>query len=163
MSWQATLLEPLLVAALVSGRSAWPANRLSNAMNVLVIFSACFGFVAALFLLAGGYLWLESLYGTQTALLIVGSAAASLSVISILIVWLVEREKRHRIAAYQSNVSKTIEEAISKVLSELEQPVRDYPKSAVSLAALAGYVASDKMQDGAETIVHAFEKLRSHM
>lgn len=163
MSWQTSLLEPLLVAALVSGRSAWSANRISSAMNILVISSACLGLVAALFLLAGGYLWLESLYGAQTAILIVGSAAASLSLLSLFVVWYVERVKRQRIAAYQSNITKTIDEALSNLMSELEQPVRAYPKTAVSLAALAGYAAGEKMQDGAETLVHAFERLKAHL
>lgn len=160
MNWQASLLEPLVMAALVSGRSAWAAHRLGSAPSILVVLSACLGLVAALFLLAGGYIWLEHLYGTQLAVLIVGSAAASLSFLMLVASWTIIRIRRKRIAAYQGNIMKTVESAIESLMSEIEEPVRNNPKSAVALAAMAGYMAGGKMQDGAENVIHAFERIK---
>ena len=161
MKWQALLLEPVLLAALAGSRSGLLANRTGSAAGILVILAACLGGVATLAFLAGGYVWLESVYGMQFATLMVGMVTAGLAVVLLLVSGSIGRYKRMRVAAYQSEVTRRIEAVTQAIMSEIEEPVKAYPKTAVSLAALAGYVAGDRVNDGTETIIRAFDKLRT--
>lgn len=165
MNWQALLLEPAIMTAFVNGRSALLANSASSKVDkvtdILVLTACCLGLVAALSFLAGGYIWLERVYDVQVAILIMGGVATGLCLLLLLAAYSIARYKRHRIETYQKEITDKAEAVIAAIMAEFEKPVQAYPKSAVAVAALAGYVAGNKVQDGTETLVRAFERLRA--
>lgn len=160
MNWQAALLEPAILAALASRRSTLFGNR-TSATRILVILATCLGFVAALFLLGWSYMWLQHYYNAEDALLITAGVATSFSVVALVAAWGIAHYKRIRLSLYQKHITNRIEAMASALLEEFEGPVRSYPKSAVAIAGLVGYLASNRIQDGTDLLIQAFDKLRS--
>ena len=165
MNWQALLLEPAIMTAIVNGRSALLASNASSKVDkitdILVIAACCLGLVAALAFFAGGFIWLERVYDVQTAILVIGGAATGLCVLLLIAAYAIARYKRYRIASYQKEITAKAEAIVAAVLAEIEKPVLAYPKSAVAVAALAGYIAAHKIEDGTETLMRTFERLRA--
>lgn len=153
------------MTAFVNGRSALLANSASSKVDkvtdILVLTACCLGLVAALSFLAGGYIWLERVYDVQVAILIMGGVATGLCVLLLLAAYAIARYKRHRIESYKKEITDKAEAIVAAVMAEFEKPVQAYPKTAVAVAALAGFVAAEKVQDGTETLMRAFERLRA--
>ena len=161
MKWQTLLLEPAIISAILNSRSAVLGQKTSKPSIICMIIAVCFGLVAASFFIGGVYVWLEALYGVQTALLLMGGAATVLSLSSYVAAKSFRAVKRSHGLSAQGDLTQRIEDFTAALLEEFEEPIRAYPKSAVSLAALAGYAIGDKVQDGTETILKTFEKMRA--
>ncbi len=162
MNWHALLLEPVIMSALVEGRAALRANnQVNSAASFLAKLAACLGVIAALFLCAGGYLWLDELYGPRLAALIMGGVVTGLALITVFASWYIMEQKRKKIIAYQKEATDRAEAIMNTILEYIEKPVQAYPKTAVTAAAVAGYMTSEKMQDGTELLLRTFERLRA--
>lgn len=162
MSWQALLLEPAVLAAIARTQTSFGSSQHKGASRVLMGVAYVLGGVSALFLLAGSYLLLEHMYNAQTAALLVGSIALALSLISAGVALGITRRRRAVMLSHQHDITKHIETIGKLIMAEIEEPAKAYPKTALVLAALAGYAAAGTLREGTEALIRPLEKLNGH-
>jgi hypothetical protein len=163
MNWQAALSNPALMAAIVAGGGSalQPSPDKGRMARFFMNLAAGLGVAAALLFLAGGYIWLERAYDSQFAILVIASAAAMLAVMTGGVAFVLLNYRRLKMRAYQRDITKRIESVTNAILDEFEIPVRAYPKTAVAVAAFAGWLASEKMQGGTEQLMRLLEEIRN--
>lgn len=97
------------------------------------------------FLVAAGYDWLVAHYDLQTARMVIGALILSLGVIIATAAYSVYDKKRRQLQSYYGVLKDNIHSALEIVGEELEEPIRENPKTAVMIASLAGYIAAEKL------------------
>lgn len=161
MNWQTLLLEPAVLAAIARAGASSVASQRSTTSRALVALAVGFASMAVLFLVAGGYIWLDELYGSRHAALLMGSAALLLSFLTLGVSVYVSRKRRAIIAAHHGEITRHVEGALQALMAEIEEPVKAYPKSALAIAALVGYVAAGTLREGTDALLRPLEQLSS--
>ncbi|MCE7887576.1 MAG: hypothetical protein DYH13_08785 [Alphaproteobacteria bacterium PRO2] len=114
-------------------------------MEPALLFAGFLAVAGGGFLVAAGYDWLITNYDLQTARLVIGAGTMSLGIIIAAAVYSIYAEKRKQIEGYYSILKNNIHTALEVVGEELEEPIRENPKTAVMIASLAGYIAAEKL------------------
>lgn len=136
----ADVLEELVVAALMKERESAP--RRSGAAWLLMGASVLLSAIGALLLLYALDRFFESLYSPDLAAAITAACVFAIAGSMALSARLFCRRPVSRHGDARGAVGQDIHRLIADVLAELEDPIRDNPKTAVLLAALAGFVAT---------------------
>lgn len=114
-------------------------------MGPALLFAGFLAVAGGGFLVAAGYDWLVTHYDLQTARLVVGAGTMSLGIIIAIAVYSIYAEKRKQLQGYYSVLKNNLHSALEVVGEELEEPIRENPKTAVMIASLAGYIAAEKL------------------
>jgi hypothetical protein len=143
-------LKPLIKKAVAEGIIA-QANRHSykrDAAGAGVIFMAGLIALAALgFLIASVYTVLLLIYPVQIAAALTG---AGLLILSGLIFWsgarLMQQKRREDETVTRERIESLVDVMADNVTEEMSEPVRDNPKTAMAAAAIAGFLAGDRLR-----------------
>ncbi len=143
-------VNPILKQVLINGLITHSAARGVKRGSAWLGYGALAGGIALIsivyFSLAGYALLNETLTDTVAAA-IVGGVLAGVSGIIALTGYLSYKGKFQKTAAKPEGLLGNIESSLQSVLGGLEEPIRDNPKLAMLLAAMAGFAAGDKLSD----------------
>ena len=134
-------IEQIVLSMLMQDSSKPKRNPASAALAIAGIF----GLVGAGFLIAAGYDWLLTQHGLQTARLYTGGICVTLAVMAAAAAGAFYSYKRAKAETYYLVLRENIQSAIAMVGEELEEPIRENPKTARLVASLAGYIAAEKL------------------
>lgn len=142
MAIKGMILEHLVLSQLLEGGEMLVRkNRLRQGMLLL---SGLFIVTSAGFLTAAFFLWLTTVYPVYLAAAYTGTTLLLLGVSIILGVRAYMAVHKKKAAAYGKQVGGTILDLVESLGEELEQPIKDHPKTAALLAGIAGYIANDR-------------------
>ncbi len=100
------------------------------------------------FLLVSEFLYLRETYSSVVASMGVACTAFVISLLSAATGMLINRLRASKQVAHSSrhqpDITKTVTALIDSVTEELEEPIRENPKTALMIASLAGFLAGDK-------------------
>lgn len=140
-----TAVEELLIAAMI-GEKLLPSRK-SKMDWALTALSVLLGGIGVFLAVLGLNRFLEGRYTPDIAALI----AAAVVLTAALLAGVAAHRFRHRKALHLGSVKdelgKNIHTLIEQICSELDEPVRENPKTAVMLAALAGFIAARQKTD----------------
>lgn len=140
MSWQSLLLETqLLSRAVDSLLSPPPVPTKSTAARLLVVLSAVLIFAGIGFLGVGTYMWLRELYPLRMAVMIMGGILVGFSGVALA----ASNYRRAYSKVREKVIKHKLHELASAVAEEFEDAVREYPKTAAAIAALAGVLIGE--------------------
>ncbi|PZQ44729.1 MAG: hypothetical protein DI551_09495 [Micavibrio aeruginosavorus] len=141
-------MNPLVKELLVQGLLAGTAVRTAKKTSVGVAYYAVAGGVAALglvFLSIAGYGWLLESFTMPVAAAITGGVV--LAVAFCIGFWAkYGRDARKAVTkkpAFDGGFFDNIEGTLKSLMGEIEEPIKDNPKLALLVAALAGFAAAD--------------------
>lgn len=141
------LVRDLLMQGIVAGTAVRTAKKTSVSM-AYYLGAACIAAVAFVFFAIAGYGWLLQNYDMPVAAAMTGSVVLFIAVLTYACGYYgMRRKKIMRKAAFDGNFVDNIEETIKSLIGNLEEPVKDNPKMALLMAALAGFAAGDHLSD----------------
>jgi hypothetical protein len=135
------ILKQLLVEGFMNSKRSLPGfNPAGLGIMAFAAVLAVFGFG---FLLYAGFLQLQDYYASDIAALIVGGSALMMA---FLISWVGKKIfwKQPFISqdiGPQGDLAKTVTQLLDSLGEELEEPIRENPKTALMVASLAGFLA----------------------
>lgn len=144
-------IAPLLKQLMVEGIMNVPVPRLPRISFIGLAFiwlGAVLSIMAIAMLFFAEYAYLATIYSVPMAALGVACTimAAGLICISTGMMAMNNRRtraKRMDLASPPPDIAKTMTALIDSIAEELEDPIRDNPKTAVMMASLAGFLAGD--------------------
>lgn len=128
--------------------SAKAKVRYNTAGIALFGLAGSVGFLGLVFLAIAWNNYLLSAYSAPVAAAVTGGSVLLLAlVISGCGYWILRRRKSagNLIPAKEKEVEDMIDLVLDSMLSELEEPIRQNPKTAMAIAGLAGLVAGDRL------------------
>lgn len=146
---------PLMKQLVLEGLMSAPVPRLPRISFTGIAFIICgvlLGLMSAVTLFIAEYLYLITMYSAPLAALGVACTALALSLLSCaggMLFMSAKRERRVRHAAHaqtQPDIAKTVSALIDSIAEELEEPIRENPKTAVAIAGLAGFLTGDQVR-----------------
>ncbi len=142
------LVRELLVNGLMAGAAVRTTKKKTAGLGyyaIAVIF-AVMGFIYAVW---AGYAYLALTLGAPVAAGFVAGALFIVSAGIALAGYLVVKSKQGAMKkpSFDGNFIGEMEARVKSLIDELEDPIRDNPKSALLMAALAGFAAGDKFGD----------------
>lgn len=148
-------LLPLITQMVIEGisKGTRPVLPRLNAKGIaLVACSAILGLLGLGFTLFAGFIYLQNFVEPEFAALIVAGIIFFFAAIiglmgrkSIVGYGYVtyRRSSSPSSSSPVADIAQTVKNLIEGVTTELEEPIRDNPKTAIALASLAGYLAGD--------------------
>jgi high-affinity Fe2+/Pb2+ permease len=133
------MIEHAILAALTQD------SPRGNPAGPLLMISGVLAVVAIGFLMAAGYDWLLTQYDLQTARLYMGGFVFLLAALFAVVAMAIYSYRQRKIRAYYEVVKDNFQHAMTIVGEELEEPIRENPKTAMLIAGLAGYIAAEKI------------------
>lgn len=132
-------LEHAILAALTQD------SPRGNPASPLVVLAGVLAVIAIGFLMMAGYDWLTTRYDLQTARLYMGGFTFLLAALAALAAAAVHSYRQRKIRAYYEIVKDNFQHVLALVSDEMEEPIRENPKTAMLIAGLAGYIAAEKI------------------
>lgn len=146
---------PLMKQLVLEGLMSAPVPRLPRISFTGIAFMLCgivLGFMSVVTLFIAEYLYLITLYSAPLAALGVACTALVLMLLCGGLGMLFMSDKRGRRARHtaptqaQPDIAKTVSALIDSIAEELEEPIRENPKTAVAIAGLAGFLTGDQVR-----------------
>jgi hypothetical protein len=139
------VIKQLLIEGVMSSRSPI-LPKVSAAGISLMGLSGALAIIGIAFVMVSEYFWLKAMYMPDMAALFTAGTAVFLSLFFGLIGMAIMKQgkDRHAVHTPPQDIAKTIGALVDSLGEELEQPIRENPKTAVMLASLAGFVAGDR-------------------
>ena len=140
------VVKQLLIDGVLNSRLS-PFPKLSATGVIFGGMASVLAVTAMVFALMTEYLWLRALYAPYLAALVTAGTAVFLSLVAAWISSIAMKRGRERNALSRGpspDIAKTLSSLIDSFGDELEQPIRENPKTAVMLASLAGFMAGDR-------------------
>lgn len=142
-------MSPLVRELLLKGLMAGTAVRTAKKTSVSFAYyglAAVVGAVGFVFLSIAGYLQLQEFFSTPIAGVITGSVILGIASCIALTGYIkLEQKKMVRKPSYDGGFIDTVEDSLKSLMDGIEEPVKDNPKMALLMAALAGFAAGDKL------------------
>ncbi len=140
---------PVLKEAIVSGVVATATRRGPRkklAGMAVMVFAGLVLFLAIVFIALANYEWLSAQYSSPVAYLVIGLTLLLLSAITFFLA-------RASLHSHERNIDEHSREEISRLVDllaeelsgELAEPVRNNPKTSLAAAAVAGFLAGDRL------------------
>lgn len=134
-----SILEEIILATILGKKMLAP--RKSKIEIILIIFSVMLFGVSIFFLGLSLNQYLQLTYNSAQSAIIVAVLGLILAVIGWLIAWHLHAKKKLNISTIPSNITQNIKQTIQEIYQEIETPVKDYPKTALLIAAAVGFFA----------------------
>lgn len=144
---------PLMKQLVMEGLMSSPSPRLPRISFTAIAMSICAAILVIMtfsVLLIAEYLYLTQTYIAPVAALMVAGTSFAFAVLA----WATGKIIAHNKNAphydvsrtSQPDIAKTVTSLIDSIAEELEDPIRDNPKTAVAIAGLAGFLAGDQVR-----------------
>ncbi len=142
-------LMPVIKEAVVSGLIAQATRRdrrLDLAGIELVALSGFVLMLATVFASLAGYHWLTQYYSPPAAYIMISGVLLLSSAIFFLIgLRAMNRGERKSVKQSREEISKLVDVITDDLAEDIAEPVRENPKTALAAAALAGFLAGDRI------------------
>lgn len=145
MSWQALLLETHILGRAVDGLLFPQPARKSLAVRVMTGLAIAFACAGLFALSAGAYIWLAEAYSVRTALLATGGGGLLLALLIGAGAWAAGNYRFLGLRARERLVRRRMKDLGTAVLDEFGDSVREHPKTAAAIAALAGLALGEQV------------------
>lgn len=132
-------VEDLIVEAVVGGKALLP--HINKAEWALLATSALFAVTGVFFLALSLNRYFENIYAPDKAALVSAVVVFTGALLAMMLRALLRLRKESNIESSRKEIRDNIHVLIRDVCTELEDPVRENPKTAVAVAALAGFLA----------------------
>jgi hypothetical protein len=140
MSSITNVIEELLVALIIDEKLLRPRK---NKMDwALIALSVLLGGAGVFLLVISLERFLETLYSPDVSALISAAIILVAAALTALVAYRLKRPHTSQFSTLRHNVSQNIHTIIKIVCNELTDPVKKNPKTALLLAALAGFLAT---------------------
>ena len=142
------LIKEILIKGLMAGTAVQSAKKTSASVGYYAAVGVVGGLALVFFAIAG-YGWLLQNYSMPVAASITGCGIALLSIaIGVFGHYRVNRKPiRKPSIATDGSFLDNVENTLKSVLGGFEEPIKDNPKMALLMAALAGFAAGDHIGD----------------
>jgi hypothetical protein len=140
-----TAVIEAIIAAIVAGKRPLisPAGKMEIALLVFALLCAGAG---VLFLALALYQYLASLFPLPAVAALVSAASVFvIAALALLLRKFVSIEKAPNHKTVHDEVSENIHAMMASLRSELEEPIRENPKTSMAVAALAGILAARRI------------------
>ena len=138
------IVKQLLINGLITHSAAKGVKRGSTWAGVIVL-AGGIAFVGLFFLSYASYGFLLDYFTVAGAAGIVGGALMLLSALTAGIGYMAYKGKFEKAASKNDGLLDTIESTLQSALSGFDEPIKDNPKTALLMAALAGFAAGDRL------------------
>jgi len=139
------LVRELLVNGLMAGTAVRTARKTTNSIAYCVV-GGGIAFIAFVFFTLAGYGLLLQSYSMPVAAAITGLSVLVIAIaVSGFGYYKINGHKPLRKSMSDGSLIDSIENTAKSLLEGIEEPVRDNPKMAMILAALAGFAAADQI------------------
>lgn len=115
-----------------------------SAENFFMVAALIFAGSGLFFVIFAGYAWLKQFYVPEVSALFVAGAAYAAAAGLVIIGNIIRHYKRIAVANYSEDSIVAIKKVVESLSKELEDPIRDNPKTALMIAGLAGFTAADR-------------------
>ncbi len=132
----------IMVGALGSQMQQRKVDRTSQ---IIFGMAAVLGVLAVIFLIFALSYWLRAQYSPDVAALATAGVVLSLALLVTAIGYAYSTIRRTKINSVTDELKDKVMKAVEAVTEEMEDPIRQYPKSSVALATLAGYMVGNKV------------------
>lgn len=140
------ILKQVLINGLITHSAARGVKR-GSAWLGYGILAGGISFIALVYFSIAGYGLLSENFAGPVAAAIMGGIMLALSGAVGLFGYLSYKGKFQKVPPKNDGLLGSIENGLQSVLGGLEEPIRDNPKLAMLVAALAGFAAADKLSD----------------
>jgi hypothetical protein len=134
--------ELLMLGALGGQENARKTDRVNQ---MLFGAAALLGVVAVIYLIFALSYWLRTQYTPDVAALATGGIALAIALLVAAIGYTYNVIRNSKIEAVTDEMKEKMLHALETVSEEMEDPVRNYPKSSIALATLAGYLVGNRV------------------
>lgn len=143
----APVLKQLMLDGIMSSPAMPRMPRITMAGVLFLWFAGVMIIISAGFILFAEYAYLTTMYTPQLAAAVVAASGLAVAMLSAATGMLVMDRKADRRPAQnmasQPDIAKTLTGLIDSLSEELEDPIRENPKTAIMIASLAGFLAGD--------------------
>lgn len=142
MSALLAVVEELVVATIISEKVLLPRKGMMD--WGLTALSILLGVAGISLLILSLDRFLEKIYPADMAALILAGVVLTAAFLAAMLACRYRRQKISNIGAARRELGNNIRSLVGDVCKELDDPVRDNPKMAVILAAVAGFVTAQQ-------------------
>lgn len=140
------ILKQVLINGIITHSAARGVKRGSAWLGYCAI-AGGIGLLAIVYFSIAGYAWLGQSFTSPLAAVMVGGLLMATSVIIATTGYMSYKGKIQKSSPKSEGLLGSIETGLQSVLGGLEEPIKDNPKLAMLLAAVAGFAAADKLSD----------------
>jgi hypothetical protein len=143
MSLPGAIAEQLIFSVLLNGTGmSEKKNQFGLGLAALSLF---LGLAGLGFLIAAGYGYMQDEFGVRAATLFMAAIILGCALLSSLTAYGLFRYRQRRRRFYQRTIMQNVQAFVEEVCNELEEPIRENPKTAALIAGLAGFAAAQRL------------------
>ncbi len=143
MSKLIPVAEQLLMLGALGGQMK--PRQSDRAQQIIFGFAGVLTLVAVVYLIVALSYWLKMQYTPDIAALATAGITLSFAILVAAAGYTITVIRKTKVAAVTDELRDKVLQVISAVSEEMEDPIRDHPKSSVALATLAGYVVGNRL------------------
>lgn len=117
----------------------------SKAGEELNVFSGIFALAGSGLCLGSIYFWADKTYTPDVAFGLTGAASLGVAAVIAGISYGLYIRRQLKFLKLKNEIMAAVHSAIDKADEEFSQPIKEHPKTSVSLALLIGYLAGEKI------------------
>lgn len=136
------LAERFIIGKIIQAPLIMPDR--SPVGHLLILAAAIFALTGAGFMLFSAHLWLNDHYRPDLAAAMMGLAAFLMATLAALSAGMFFYFRYRMIRKIKSEIDRTVHDIAGLIDDFLSDPVRENPKTSVTLAALAGFLLGEK-------------------
>jgi hypothetical protein len=142
MSKLLPVAELLMLGAIGGQDNARKQDRVNQ-----IIFGAAalLGVVAVIYLIFALSYWLRTQYSPDVAALATGGIALTVALLIAAVGYTYNVIRKSKIEAVTDEMKEKVVHALETMSEEMEDPIRNYPKSSIAIATLAGYLVGNRV------------------
>lgn len=119
-----------------------PQDRLNQTLYAV---AGVLGVVALICMAAAFSYWLRQQYPPDVAALVAGLGILALALLVAAAGYAYSVIRKNKIEAVGDEIKDKVLKVLESVADEMEDPIRDHPKSSVAIATLAGYLVGNRL------------------
>lgn len=139
----AMIAETMLINKIANAPS--PISAKGDPGQIFVVMSGTLAAVGLGFIILASYLWLNANYQPDIAAAMTGVISFAVAALMGAVALGIMKYRQSVIKKVRRDVMDTISAAVDSIDGVLDEPVGNNPKTAATLALLAGYLVSDKI------------------
>ena len=143
MSRLLPVAEQLLMLGALGGQG--PTRKQDRFNQIIFGTAALLGIVAIIYLIFALSYWLRAQYTPDVAALATGGVALAVALLIAAVGYTYNVIRKSKIEAVADEMKEKMIHALEAVSEEMEDPIRNYPKSSLALATLAGYLVGNRV------------------
>lgn len=143
MSKLLPVAEQLLMLGALGGQMK--PRQSDRTQQIIFGFAGVLALVAFVYLIVALSYWLKQQYAPDVAALATAGVTLSFAILVAAAGYAVTVIRKNKVEAVTDELRDKVMQVIDAVSEEMEDPIRDHPKSSVAIATLAGYLVGNRL------------------